>query len=43
MLFQSLIDLTENDRPPAVELFYMGQRRFNMPKRVFVEWTSEFR
>ena len=27
-LFQSLIDLTENDRPPSVKLFYMGQRKF---------------
>ena len=41
-LFRSLIDLTENDRPPSVKLLYMGQRKFNLPKRVFLKWTSKF-
>ena len=41
-LFQSLIDLTENYRPPSVKLLHMGQRKFNFPKCVFLEWTSKF-
>ena len=41
-LFRSLIDLTENDRPPSVKLLYMGQRKFNLPKRVFLKWKSKF-
>ena len=33
--------MTESDRPPLVELL-MGQRRFYLPKCVFLELTSEF-
>ena len=41
-LFQSLIDINENDRSASEELVYMGQHRFNLPYRVFLEWTSKF-